>query len=355
MAEEMGERTEQPTGRKLGEARSQGNVAKSQDLASAIDLIGATLILVIFGGMGVGVLTVMMRRVLEDQTAGPALDADSLWAMTAWAASRGVIVIGPVLLAMFLLAAAAHMVQIGLLFTTRPVTPNLSRLNPVSGVKKLFNLRSLVKTAVNTVKIAVVSLLAYLVISRHIPAISALPELGAAAGLYKVALMVLELAAWLLVIFLAIGLVDYFYQRWQHTRDLRMTRQEVKDERRSVEGDPDVKSRRFRMAREIAMQRLQQAVPQADVVVTNPTHFSVALKYDQDKMKAPRVIAKGADLLAFSIRNLATAHGVPIVERPPLARGLYWGVDVGREISPEFYEAVAEVLAYVYRIKGRAA
>jgi flagellar biosynthesis protein FlhB len=355
MAEEMGERTEQPTGRKLGEARSQGNVAKSQDLASAIDLIGATLILVTFGGTGVAVLTVMMRRMLEDQTAGPALDADSLWSMTVWAGSRGVMVVGPVLIGMFLLAGAAHMVQIGLLFTTRPITPNITRLNPVAGVKKLFNLRSLVKTSVNTVKIAVVSVLAYLVISRHLPSIAALPELGAAAGLYKVALMALELAAWLLAIFLAIGLIDYFYQRWQHTKDLRMTRQEVKDERRSVEGDPDVKSRRFRMAREIAMQRLQQAVPQADVIVTNPTHFSVALKYDQDRMKAPRVIAKGADLLAFNIRNLATAHGVPIVERPPLARGLYWGVDVGREISPEFYEAVAEVLAYVYRIKGRAA
>jgi flagellar biosynthetic protein FlhB len=137
-----------------------------------------------------------------------------------------------------------------------------------------------------------------------------------------------------------------------------MTKQEVKEERRSVDGDPDVKARRFRMAREIALQRIQHAVPKADVIVTNPTHFSVALQYDQDSMRAPKVVAKGADEMAFRIRQIATASGVPMVERPPLARGLYWGVHVGQEIKPEFYEAVAEVLAYVYRLKeagGKAA
>ena len=134
-----------------------------------------------------------------------------------------------------------------------------------------------------------------------------------------------------------------------------MTRQEVKDERRSAEGDPEVKARRFRMAREIALQRIQHAVPKADAVVTNPTHFSIALQYDSKKMHAPRVVAKGADFLAFKIRHIAIASDVPIVERPPLARALYWGVEVGQEIAPEFYEAVAEVLAYVYRLEGRAA
>jgi len=149
--------------------------------------------------------------------------------------------------------------------------------------------------------------------------------------------------------------VDLLYQRWQHTEDLKMTKQQVKDERRSSEGDPEVKSRRFQMAREIIRQRLGAAVPEADVVVTNPTHFAAALKYDSDEMAAPRLVAKGADHLAMQIRLIAVAHGVPIVERPPLARALYRNVEVGQEVPSDLYEAVAEVLAYVYRLEGRAA
>jgi flagellar biosynthetic protein FlhB len=324
-------------------------------LATAIDLIGAVLLIALLGGGALGMMTAMFRRVFEDQVAGSALDVNSLRPLAIWLGFQAVRVAGPALLITFILACLAHTVQIGWLFTTQPLRINFARLNPASGLKKLFNLRALVKTAVNSVKLAVVGTIAFLVIRRNLPAIAALPELGVAAGLYKIGVMGLELALWLVAIFVVLGLSDFIYQRWQHTQDLRMTRQEVKDERRSVEGDPEVKSRRFRMAREIAMQRMQQAVPTADVIVTNPTHFSVALRYDQASMHAPKVIAKGVDFLAFKIRNVAIGSGVPIVERPPLARGLYWGVDVGQEIAPEFYEAVAEVLAYVYRIKGRAA
>lgn len=355
MAEELGERTEQPTGRRLGEARSQGQVAKSQDLASAIDMIGAVLLITLCGGGALGAMAAMMRRILEDQTSGLALNIASLRPMAIWAGSQAARIAVPGLLVMFTLACLAHIVQVGWLFTTQPIMPNFARLNPVAGLGKFFNLRMMVKTLVNCLKLTIVCTIAYLVIRRHLPGMSALPVLGMAAGLYTMSAMGLELAIWLLAMFLALGLIDYFYQRWQHTHDLRMTRQQVKDERRSVEGDPEVKARRFRMAREIAMQRIQHAVPKADVIVTNPTHFAVALRYDQDDMHAPRVVAKGADFLAFKIRNVAIASGVPIVERPPLARGLYWGVKVGQEIAPEYYEAVAEVLAYVYRIRGRAA
>jgi flagellar biosynthetic protein FlhB len=355
MAEELGERTELPTGRRLSEARSQGQVAKSQDLATAIDLLGAVVLIAVFGGGALAAMAAMMRRVFEDQTPGSALDIASIRPLAMWAGAQALRVAGPGLLVTLLLACLAHVVQVGWLFTTKPIQPNFARLNPVGGFGKFFNLRALVKTAVNTVKLAIVCGIAFLVIRRNLPGIAALPSLGAAAGLYKMGAMGLELALWLLAMFAILGLSDFIYQRWQHTQDLKMTRQEVKDERRSVEGDPEVKARRFRMAREIAMQRIQHAVPTADVIVTNPTHFSVALRYDQSNMHAPKVIAKGVDFLAFKIRNVAIASGVPIVERPPLARGLYWGVEVGQEIAPEFYEAVAEVLAYVYRIKGRAA
>ncbi len=144
------------------------------------------------------------------------------------------------------------------------------------------------------------------------------------------------------------------FQRWQHKQDLKMTKHEVKEERKSMEGDPQLKGRRARMMQEIAQQKAQAEVPKADVVVTNPTHYSVALRYDAETMRAPRVVAKGVDHLALHIRHIARTHGVPIVERPPLARGLYFGVDAGREVPAEFYEAVAEVLAFVYRIEQDA-
>jgi len=355
MAEELGEKTEQPTGRRLGEARSRGQVAKSQDLSSAIDMIGAVVLIALFGGAAIVGLGTLMKRVLEGETPGDPLDPGSLQPLAVWVISQGARVAGPALLAMLLIACLAQFVQVGWLVTTEPIKPKLDKLNPVAGLKKFVNLRNLMKTSVNVVKLGFVAVIAIMVVRKHLPGIAALPMLNMPAALYKMALMGLELACWLLAVLLVIGLIDLMYQKWQHNKDLKMTRQEVKDERRSVEGDPEVKARRFRMARDIAMQRIQQAVPKADVIVTNPTHFSVAIKYDPATMKAPRVVAKGADFLAFKIRYVGISAGVAIVERPPLARGLYWNVKVGQEISPEFYEAVAEVLAYVYRIQGKAA
>ncbi len=159
----------------------------------------------------------------------------------------------------------------------------------------------------------------------------------------------------LLALLLTIGLIDFFYQKWQHGQDLKMTKHEVKDERRSMEGDPKLKSKRFQMAREIALQRINSAVPKADVIITNPTHYSVAIRYDAATMKAPKVVAKGVDYLAMRIREVGRTHSIPIVERPPLARGLYASVEVGQEVSPEFYQAIAEILAFVYRLETQAA
>lgn len=358
MAEELGERTELPTSRRRQEARDEGRVAKSTDFAACIDLVGALILLVVMGGFimtGLGVLT---RRTLEGQTPGEVVSVDSIKPLVTQAMIDAGVIAGPLLLAMFIVGVLSHYVQVGWHISLAPLTPKLSRLNPAEGVKKFFNLRNVVKTVVSCLKLCVIALVAAMVIRKHLPAIAALPRLGAAPALYKALLICVELTAWLLALMLVIGIADLLYQRWQFTRDLRMTRQEVKDERRSVDGDPDVKARRMRMARDIALQRLQQAVPKADVIVTNPTHFSVALQYDQATMRAPRVVAKGADEMAFRIRQLAIASGVPMVERPPLARGLYWSARVGQEIKPEFYEAVAEVLAYVYRLKqpgGQAA
>lgn len=353
MAEDMGERTEQPTGRKIGQARSRGNVAKSTDLSAAIDLIGATFVIMLIGGMIVESLGALLRHILED---GPRImDAGSVPSVLKFCLVRGVWALAPAIFAIALIAYIGQSLQTGWLWTTEPLRPNIAKLNPIGGFKKFLNKRNLVKTLVNSVKLGIVGSIAWMFIRGSLDELIGLPALGVMQALYTIGVLAAKLMAWLLTMLLIIGLADWLYQRWQYKHDLRMTKQEVKDEQRSMEGDPAVRGRRMRMMREIALQRINQAVPTADVIITNPTHFSVAVKYDAENMRAPKVIAKGADMLAMRIRQLAMIHGVPIVERPPLARALYAGVDEGQEVSPEFYQAVAEILAYVYRLEKQAA
>ncbi len=355
MAEELGERTEQPTSRRLGEARSRGQVARSVDFSAAVDLIGALVLLLLFGSDLVSGLGAMLRILLDHGTLGPLHSVASVAPTLGWTARRAGTILAPFLGLMFLIVATTQLLQVGWVITFEPLMPNVSRLNPISGLGRLFNTRSLVKTVVSCVKLVVIGVVAVLfIVSRfsQVASLSALPVLSAFAVTGRI---VLDLVLWMLALLLIIGAADLLYQRWQHTRDLRMTRQEVKDERRSMEGDVDTKARRLRMGRQMILQRMRQSVPTADVVVTNPTHFAVALKYDAGAMPAPKVIAKGADYMAFRMREIAAYSGVPIVEKPALARALYSGVEVGKTISPQFYQAVAEVLAYVYRLEGRAA
>ncbi|MEM7755558.1 MAG: EscU/YscU/HrcU family type III secretion system export apparatus switch protein [Planctomycetota bacterium] len=255
----------------------------------------------------------------------------------------------------FLSAYITQFLQVGPLLTAQPIKPKLNRLSPIAGLKRIFGLKNLVKSAMNTIKLTAAVTLATLILTWRMPTVAALATLGPAQGFLVAGRIALELAAALVFLLIVIGLIDLFYQRWQHKKELRMSKHEVKDERRSMEGDPQVKRRRMEIARDIAAQQVQNGTPQADVIVTNPTHFSVGIKYDADDMAAPKVVVKGADLIAWRIRQIAQQNDIPIVERPPLARALYWGADVGSEIAPEHYEAVADVLAYVYRLDAEAA
>jgi flagellar biosynthesis protein FlhB len=350
--EDLGEKTEAPTSRRLEEAREKGQVAKSQDLAGAVDLLAAVILLAVFGGVVARSMTSILRRVLQDWRGWGSMA--EVGGLIRGVAADAAIALAPIMGIMVVVVILAHVVQTGPLLTTRPLQPNLSRLNPLAGLKRLVERRNMVKSMVQIAKIAVAAVVGWLFVSGAAAQIVALPRLGLAAGAAAIGQMLFHLALWLVALLIVLGLADLLFQRWQHTQDLRMTKDEVKDERRSMEGDPEIKSRRARMARQIAMQRIGQAVPTADVVVTNPTHFAVAIRYDQDAMHAPRIVAKGADLLALRIRQVAAASGVPIVERPPLARALYAGFAVGQDVSPEFYQAVAEVLAYVYRLDRQA-
>ncbi len=351
---ELGERTEKPTPRRLSQARQRGQIAKSQDLSGAMMLLFATL-LVAMGGWWIHErFLAVMGSLLDLTRVENAFQVDAMGPSFLFAMGQAALICTPIFLAAFLAAYLSQFVQVGVLFTLKPIKPKLTQLSPIGGFKKIFGIKGQVKTVTNFVKLVIMIGVAVLAIAIRLRGIGALPMLEARDAMRLVTRMAVELALILCLLLIFIAIFDYLYQRWQHTRDLMMTKQEVKDERRSMEGDPQIKGKRFRMYQEIVMQQIGASVPKADVVINNPEHFSVAIKYDSDEMAAPTVVAKGADYVALRIRQVAQANDVPMVVRPPLARALYRGTKVGDEIAPEHYEAVAEILAYVYKIDERA-
>ncbi len=350
MPDTTGEKTEAPTPRRIQEARDEGNVARSQDLSAAVALMGAMVLLVAFGNNIFGGFRSLVRSMLGGEWGNAATREAEVGQIIAIAGLAAARVVLPIALGLFVLGILANVFQIGFLVTLKPLTPKFNKISPLKGAQNLFSRRAAMRLVMALLKVFVVVVIAALVIALDMGKVLALlalepaPLLGAASGL------VMSLGFKLAAVMLILAIMDFMYQRWQHTQDLKMTKQEVKEEWKRMEGDPLIKQRRAKVARQLAMQRISAAVPTADVVVTNPTHFAVALKYD-DSMAAPKVVAKGADYLALRIRQLAAAHDVPIVERPPLARALYRHVDINQEIPAKFYAAVAEILAYVYRLR----
>jgi flagellar biosynthetic protein FlhB len=351
MAENDQERTEAPTPRRRQEARQQGNVARSMDLTAAIALLAAVLLLDFLG-------TRIMHQLQSSLTlmlgpGGNPTRVDDAHQVL-WSCGRMfVAAAAPLVLGLSAVALLATLGQVGFLFTTQSLEPNWSRLDVFRGLAGLFNARSGLRAIMSLAKVAAILALAGWLVIGQIPAMVALAEHTPLAIFQIVCGMVYSLALKLAALLLILGLADYGIQYWQRERDLRMTKQELKEELKRMDGDPAMRQRRLRVARQLILQRLHHAVPRAHVVVTNPTHYAVALRYEPETMKAPKVVAKGADLMAQRIRQLAAIHGVPLVERRDLARALYRGVDVGREVPPQFYHAVAETLAYVYRLSGR--
>ncbi|MHC4976617.1 MAG: flagellar biosynthesis protein FlhB [Planctomycetota bacterium] len=355
MAEDMGERSEDPTPRRKNEARQEGNVAKSQDLASAGFLIVVFVVLIALGGSLITSSASLLRRTLDPANGLAILDPQEAITLTIDASIQFAKLLIPMLLILAFAAGVFHFIQVGWLFTLKPLQPKLDKLNVVKGMQKFINKRKLVKGGIDILKFALVASVAALNSVLHMGDIVALPSLTTGAALVVIGKLILLTVIWLLLILLALGVIDLIFQRWKHKEELKMTKQEVKDERKSSEGDPAIKNKRMRMYQQLIMQQIQSTVPNADVIVTNPTHFAIALKYDASSMHAPRVVAKGGDHMAIRIRLVAAANNVAIVERPPLARALYYNVDVGHEIPVEYFESVAEVLAFVYRLEGRAA
>lgn len=348
-------RTESATPKRREEARQKGNIPRSKELASAVILLGGFSVLYFTSGHIVRSMEDMIRLFF---TMKPS-QLDTLQGLTTVLSGvvvRSALVLAPVFGVVVLCAAGANLAQVGFVFTTEPLTPSFDKLNPVAGLQRMFSSQSLVELVKSFVKIALVGWIAFRIIRREMPVLPSIIEQSP----QEIVAYLAQISSTLLIhcgtSLLVLAAADYAFQRWSFEKSIRMTKQEVKEEMKDMEGDPAVKGRIRSLQREAARRRIMQEVPKADVIITNPTHYAVALRYERGSLGAPKVTAKGADLLARRMREIAAEHGVPVVERPPLARALYANVDEGQEIPEEFYRAVAEVLAYVYRLKaGRTA
>lgn len=353
MAESAQEKTEQPTSRRLAEARKEGNVAKSPDLTAAVMLLAAVVLLYWLGMRLLEAMRLSLEVVLSGTHAVNLTRPDDLMGLAYFHSHVTLSRLVPFVLAITAVGVLVLVAQVGFLMTGKPLVPSFKKINPVSGVKKIFDKRALMRLGMSLGKVILIAVLCFWTIRRDLGAVLSLAEKSAGGGFAAGAWLVFLLALQLAVLLLILALLDFAFQKWQRVQDLKMTKQEIKEEMKNMDGDPQIKQRRARVARQLAMQRMAQAVPKADVIVTNPTHFSVAIQYDASTMRAPKVVAKGADFMAMRIRQIAALHEVPIVERKPLARALYAAVEVGQEIPGEHYAAVAELLAYVYRIGER--
>ncbi len=342
-----GERTEAPTPRRRQEARERGNVVRSVDLGSAFFLLGAFLLLYFMGSRILTALGAYEEKILMDIDRPP-LDVSSTvrLAVDMVQASGGVIL--PFLIALMVLGVAVNILQTGFVFSGRSLTPDLGRLNPLTGFGRLFSAQSGMRLVMSLLKIVVIGVVMFWIVRREVEGMMPLATLDAWGILGAISSAIFFTAMKMALLLVGLAVLDYLFQRWQHEKELRMTKQEVRDELRRYEGDPQIRQRRLQLARQLARQRMMKAVEKADVVITNPTELAIALHYDPANMSAPRVVAKGARLMALRIRQVASEHQIPIVERKPLAQALFAACKVGDVIPEQLYKAVAEVLSFIY-------
>ena len=344
------EKTEHPTPRRIQKARQDGNIARSMEANSAAVLTAGILALMIFGGWMMTRITTLMTWVLSN-LGGIEVSASGLPIYMKDGAIWVFRTLIPVLAMIAVMGIVINLVQSGLIWTTKPIKPRLDKLNPVNGAKKLFNQRAWVRLLTNVVKVMIIGYVAYRVIRWSWPHFIPLMDSEVAVIFHFLAKTILRVFLWTLFALYIIAIIDYSYQKYKYTQDLKMTKQEVKDERKMMEGDPQIKGKIRQMQFQLAFNRMIQELPSADVVVTNPVHVAIALKYNSDQMSAPIVVGKGLRLLAERIKEIARENEIPIVENPPLARALYKHCDVGDEIPGQFYQDVAEILAYIYQLR----
>lgn len=351
-----GEKTEPATAKKLREAREEGKVAKSKELTAAFDLIVLFLVLKIFISMvGEGFLEVFyyVYMLIPDFVAGNAMDM-SAQAVTSFffpVVLKMLVIVAPFFLFGFAITLIVSILQVGWKVSAKPMQPKLERFNPINGFKRIFSKDSVFELLKSILKIAVIIYVAYTSIKDEANDIFILYDIALNQAIALCGDVIISAGLKISLVYLVIGIADFIYQKHRFNEDMKMTKQEVKDEYKNTEGNPEIKGRQRQRMREASRRRMMQDVPKADVVITNPTHLAVAIKYEPEVHRAPVVLAKGEDYLAQKIKETAKENHIEIVENKPLARMLYANVDIGGEIPPELYQAVAEILAMVYNTR----
>ncbi len=346
------EKTEKATPRRRQKARERGNVAKSTELNSALILL-ASLAALGFLAAGMSRRLMALSRFFLSQGFAIQLNQVNLYSYFCFVLKAIFTLFAPFLLVVAIAGVASNLAQVGFLFTLEPLKPKLSTLNPLSGFKRLFSLKGLFELPKAVFKLIIIGIISYLTIKGKLTQFFLLSQMGLNAMLKVIGKVALLLGVRVSLAFLVLAAIDYAFQKWDYEKKLRMTKDEVKEERKQYEGDPLIKGRIRSVQRELARRRMMKEIPKADVIITNPTTLAVALRYDPEKMSAPQVVAKGARLLAQKIMELARKHNVPIVENRRLARLLYRKVKVGEEVPVALYQAVAEVLSYIYKLKNK--
>lgn len=349
--ESGGEKTEDASERKLSKGREEGQVAKSNEIPSVFVLLGGVIALwasAVY--MYNNVIEVLLYNLNFDKI--PDFTRAEMINMLAFHGQKMLMICLPMFAGVYVVAILSNVAQVGFEISWKAIEPKFSKLNPISGFKQKFSSRSVVEMVKNLVKIGVISMVAYNAIMGELSNITRLYD----NSIGQILLFILDISFWIFIkvclIMMVVALADYAYQKWKFLEDQKMTKKEVKDETKQTEGDPMVKSRIRQLQHEAARKRMMADVPKADVVVTNPTRLAVALKYDGKTMDAPRVLAKGAGPVAKNIRRIARENDIPLVEDKQLARNLYSHVDIGGEVPIEYYQSVAELLAYVYKLKN---
>lgn len=345
-------KTEDPSAKKLEEGRNRGQVAQSRDLSTWVMLLAATLLLGTATPSMFSDLTVFMRTFLErahEMPAGPG-GISAILTDTAIASLKACAIFFIILMFAAILGPT---MQIGLMFAPDVIKPDLSKISIMKGVKRLFSIKSIVEFVKGLLKMIAIGAVGFTLVAPYLEGIEHSIEISPMEGLIEMKSLSIRMMTGILIALLSIALADFLFQRWEFMKQMRMTKQEVKDEYKQTEGDPYVKGKLKQLRMEKARQRMMQAVPKADVIITNPTHFSIALKYDPEISEAPIVIAKGVDEVAARIREIAKEHDIILYENPPLARTLYDTVDIDDPIPVDLYKAVAEIISFVYRKKGK--
>lgn len=345
-----GEKTEDPTAKRMSDARQKGNIPKSQEINTVFVLLAGFWTLNILGASIYKEICAFMTHILSQ----PVDTVNTETVMRIFISMVVVLVktAFPIMGVIMLMGLIINFLQVGINFTTEPLGFKLENLNPINGFGRIFSKRSLVELVKSLFKILIIGSFIYTYLKDEIAQMPYMLYIDLTASLPRIASIVFNLAFKVCGVIFVMAVLDFAYQKWEHYTNLKMSKDEVKEEFKQMEGDPQIKSKIKQKQRQMAMQRMMREVPKADVIITNPTHFAVALRYAKG-MKAPQVVAKGQDFVALKIKRVAREAGVTIVENRPLARALYAAAEIGETVPPELYKAVAEVLAYVYRLKHR--